>query len=70
MSHIDERALIADVQQRLTTAFPQCSPIDVRVVVTEAYAGFAACRVRDFVPLLVERHATRELAALSAASYS
>ncbi|WP_412458671.1 three-helix bundle dimerization domain-containing protein [Mycobacteroides salmoniphilum] len=37
------------------------SPEHVSAVVQGAYAQFADCRVREFVPLLVERRARRAL---------
>jgi hypothetical protein len=61
----EERALIHDVQRRLAdkyTAFP----LDhVAAVVQHAYARFQSSRVRDFIPLLVERRADEELEELS-----
>ncbi|MEZ0054137.1 hypothetical protein ABIA30_005177 [Mycobacterium sp. MAA66] len=38
-------------------SIPQLSPADVASTVSAIYAGFASSRVRDFVPLLVEKRA-------------
>lgn len=60
VAEASERAQIAGVEQRLTSAFPQLPPADVASTVSAIYAGFASSRVRDFVPLLVEKRAKSE----------
>ena len=56
-----EAALIDDVRQRLLRKYGHVSEDEVCTVVAKAHAHFTDSRVRDFVPLLVERRATQEL---------
>ena len=62
MVGVDERAMMAHVQERVASAFPQVSQDKVQSIVGEIHARFADSRVRDFVPLLVEKRAQQELA--------
>jgi len=52
-----ERALIGDVERRLTEKYTALPQDHVSAVVQYAYARFQTSRVRDFIPLLVERRA-------------
>jgi hypothetical protein len=56
-----EAALIDDVRQRLLRKYRHVNEDEVFTVVAKAHAHFTDSRVRDFVPLLVERRATQEL---------
>ena len=56
-----EDTLLADVERRLIDEFPQVSPAAVNTLVRQQRARFDASRIRDFVPLLVEKRARREL---------
>ena len=56
-----EEALISEVQARLVAKFAQLPPDHVARAVAEAHARFEQSRVRDFVPLLVERRAGDDL---------
>lgn len=57
-----ELKAIENVIARLSDAFaPQVSSDDVTHTVHEAYRRFEGSKVRDFVPLLVENSARREL---------
>jgi hypothetical protein len=58
---VSEDALIAGVEQRLIGKYSALHPGQVATVVKNAHAAFAESRVRDFVPLLVERRAHHEL---------
>ncbi|AMU77301.1 Uncharacterised protein [Mycobacteroides abscessus subsp. massiliense] len=58
---MDERALVAAVQRQLTANYSWLTPERVSDAVQAAYERFAECRVREFVPLLVERRARAEL---------
>jgi hypothetical protein len=58
---VSEDALIADVEQRLIGKYNELHPGQVASVIKNAHAAFADSRVRDFVPLLVERRAHVEL---------
>lgn len=61
----EERAVIDDIARRLT-AKHAAFPLDhIAGVVQQAYARFHSSRVREFIPLLVERHADGELSALT-----
>ena len=62
MTAKSEQALLEAVKQRLAGKYAQLPAQRVEAAVDSAYASFADCRIRDFVPLLVERHATSELA--------
>jgi hypothetical protein len=59
---ISEKALIDEVQRRPAGKFVQLSPDQIAAAVAQVHARFEHSRVRDFVPLLVERRASRELA--------
>ena len=61
----EERVLIGDVEQRLAKKYAALPHDHVAVVVQNAYARFRSSRVRDFIPLLVERRANEELEELS-----
>jgi hypothetical protein len=56
-----EEALISEVQARLVTKFAEFPPDRVARAVAEAHARFEQSRVRNFVPLLVERRAGDDL---------
>lgn len=58
---MSEDALIRDVERRMIKKYSELPPAQVSTVVTRAHATFTDSRVRDFVPLLVERRAQREL---------
>jgi hypothetical protein len=53
----DEETRIADVRSRLAQRFPDLDPALVVSAVDEAHRGLAGATVRDFVPILVEKHA-------------
>ncbi|WAC57240.1 three-helix bundle dimerization domain-containing protein [Gordonia sp. SL306] len=57
----DERRQINEVRTRLTEAYAGHPSDDVAGAVEAAYRHFDGTRVRDFVPLLVERRANQEL---------
>jgi hypothetical protein len=61
----EERALIHDVERRLADKYTALPLSHVAAVVQHAYARFHSSRVRDFIPLLVERRADDELEELS-----
>jgi len=58
--HNETRAL-ADMIDRLTSRFPLHSRATVAEIVSQAHRGYDDSGVRDFIPLLVEREARREL---------
>ncbi|MFD8102564.1 three-helix bundle dimerization domain-containing protein [Nocardia fluminea] len=53
----NEAAQIAQVIERLITHFPAESPAEIELLVHRIHERFADARVRDFVPLLVEKAA-------------
>jgi hypothetical protein len=61
----EERTLIGDVERRLAKKYTALPHDHVSAVVQYAYARFRSSRVRDFIPLLVERRADEELEELS-----
>ena len=58
---VNEETLLADIQQRLIDEFPSVAPAAVNTLIREEHARFETSQVRDFVPLLVEKRARREL---------
>lgn len=60
-----ERALIHDIERRLADKYAALPVDHVAAVVQRVYARFDSSRVRDFIPLLVERRADEELEELS-----
>jgi hypothetical protein len=58
---LTEETSVAEVQARLTDKFPQISPNDIAAIVSRVYARYEGSRIRDFVPLLVERGVRAEL---------
>src|SRR4029078_6386156 len=53
--------MIADVERRLTSKYGHLAPERISAAVERARARFEQSPIRDFVPLLVERHARAEL---------
>ena len=58
----EERAQIDAVQRRLAQKYAELPHDHVAAVVRRVYGRFNQSTVRDYVPLLVERRATEELA--------
>jgi hypothetical protein len=56
-----EAALIDEVNQRLVRRFSHLPEHQISTTVAKAHARFEHSRVRDFIPLLVERRAGAEL---------
>ncbi|WP_243077196.1 three-helix bundle dimerization domain-containing protein [Microbacterium sp. SS28] len=53
----DEDAAIADVVDRLAERFPTLPRERIAAAVAESHARFEGAKVRDFVPVLIEREA-------------
>ncbi|MFD9668421.1 three-helix bundle dimerization domain-containing protein [Rhodococcus sp. NPDC059968] len=64
MNSAEEARQVSQVTTRLLTKFPTASREVVESAVEEAVAHFQSGRIRDFVPLLIERTATAKLATL------
>ena len=58
---VSEDTLLADIQQRLIYEFPHVAPAAVYTLIRQEHARFETSQVGDFVPLLVEKRARREL---------
>ncbi|HKC29147.1 MAG TPA: hypothetical protein VKB75_14135 [Jatrophihabitans sp.] len=58
-----EQAAMAKIAERVASQFPELSSEEIERVIHGRYAAFADSRIRDFVPVLVERQVKQELAA-------
>ena len=58
---VGEETLLAEIQRRLLDEFPTTSPLLVNTLIRNQHARFETSRIRDFVPLFVEKRARREL---------
>ncbi len=58
-----ERQALNHVEEALAARFPGVPRAAVTQHVNEAHARFARARIRDFVPVFVEREVRRQLAA-------
>lgn len=61
MTPEEEARAVDEVARRLAIRFPQISSDTVSRTVKDAHAEFANSRIRDFVPLFVERNARDHL---------
>jgi len=61
MREFSEERAIGDVVTRLTARYPSLDPAQIATAVRQAHEAFASSAVRDFVPLLVERHVREQL---------
>lgn len=66
MSGMSEQVALAQVHERLSSRYADLPPDQVSSVIQGAHARFEASRIRDFVPLLVERRAREELLSMDA----
>jgi len=62
---LDEQAVLGEVVERLAGRYPALPPGTVNDVVHDLHARFDGARIREFVPLFVERRAHSALAELS-----
>jgi hypothetical protein len=58
-----EQRALADLVVRLRDAYPEVPPAEIEATVQGRYAYFEGSRVRDFITVLVERHARQQLSA-------
>ena len=65
MADTSEQTRITELVARLTNDYSTLTPDTVAEVVGDMHAAFDGSRVREFVPLLVERRARTALAELS-----
>lgn len=61
ITEVDEEVLLADIERQLVDDFPEVPPKVVDALLREEHARFAHSRVREFVPLLVEKNAREQL---------
>ena len=61
MADLSEQAAMAQLRERLSNKFADLPPERVAAAVQRAHAQFDESKIRDFVPLLVERSARAEL---------
>lgn len=61
-----EWAAIEHLVDRLKESYPEVSPDTIMTVVHHNHARFDGRPIRDFVPLFVERTATRQLSQVGA----
>ncbi|KAA9110172.1 three-helix bundle dimerization domain-containing protein [Microbacterium rhizomatis] len=59
----DEAKAIVEITERLRERFPDASPQSVADAVEAARASFSESKVRDFIPVLIERDAKQRLKA-------
>jgi hypothetical protein len=62
MPEIDERVMVAEVERRLADSYAGVPAERITSIVQSAYAQLEHSRIRDFLPLIVERRARTELA--------
>ena len=70
MAETKEALLIAHVERRLISEYAQFPPEEVSTIVQSEVARFAHSPIREFVPLLVERHASARLDKLKSLALS
>jgi len=61
---MDEQTQLSEVVDRLVLRYPTLAPATITEVVEELHARFNGARIREFVPLFVERRADTALAEL------
>jgi hypothetical protein len=58
---VSEETLLADIQRRLLDEFPDVATAAITTLIRKEHSRFETSQIRDFVPLLVEKSARREL---------
>lgn len=58
---VSEETLLADLERRLIDEFSRVAPTAVNTLIRKEHVRFETSRIRDFVTLLVEKRARREL---------
>lgn len=61
VTQVNEEALLADLGRQLIGEFPRIPAEVVDALIREEHARFTHSRVRDFVPLFVEKHTREQL---------
>jgi hypothetical protein len=60
-TRVTEETLLAEIQRQLLEEFPSVAPLIVNAFIRSEHARFETSRIRDFVPLFVEKRARRGL---------
>lgn len=63
MADLSEQAALVALEERLTSMYSDISRDRISLAVQAAHHHFEDSRIRDFVPLFVERRAREQLAA-------
>lgn len=58
---IDEDRAAAEIAERLAERFPEATPDAIATAIAESRASLADAKVRDFVPVLIEKEAKARL---------
>lgn len=66
MIDVSEQTALAEIERRLTVEFPEAAPDAINAAVKQAHSRFTTSKIRDFVPLFVEKHARHQLSRLAA----
>jgi hypothetical protein len=61
MMDAHEQMALAEIERRLALEFPEAASDAIGAAVKQAHSRFAASKIRDFVPLFVEKHARQQL---------
>ncbi len=61
VTQVNEEMLLADIERQLIDEFPQIPSEVVDALIREERARFTHSRIRDFVPLFVEKHTREQL---------
>lgn len=56
-----EKAALAKIAERVAAQFPELSAEEIDWAIQGRYAEFEDSRIRDFIPVLVERQVWRDL---------
>ncbi|MCW2901500.1 MAG: hypothetical protein JWO67_3765 [Streptosporangiaceae bacterium] len=59
--HVSENKVIEQVSERLRSRYTTAEPAKVEAAVKAAHNNLRDSRIRDFVPIFVERHARATL---------
>lgn len=62
MASLSEQAALSEVEQRLTSRYGDLPADRIQLAVRTAHQRFDDSKIRDFVPLLVERRVREDLA--------
>lgn len=58
---VDESKAIAEIHERLRERFPDAEDEAIGAAIEHARASFESAKVRDFVPVLIEKEAKARL---------